>query len=156
MLPEPTQTGANSFGAKVNGVLWAPQGFGAFPANDILEARMLPDKDIYINARNFSSSPNETEFQIFLKRVISPGTYPLNTTVGFPSSDASYAYFVKRNITPKNEWLTSADYTGSVTITRIDTIALVVSGSFHFNALNLYNAPEAMTVTEGRFDIKMK
>ena len=39
-LPPATQTGANTFGAKVNGEFWIPQGFGPIPANDILEAKM--------------------------------------------------------------------------------------------------------------------
>lgn len=155
LAPE-TQTGANTFGAKINGEFWAPQGFGPFPANDILEARLMPDKDLYINARNFASSPNESEFQIFLKNVTTTGTYLLNTTVTFPSSSANYVYFVKRNLTPKNEWLTSASHTGAVTITRIDTMALIVSGTFQFSALNISNTPEPITITEGRFDIKMK
>jgi hypothetical protein len=32
----------------------------------------------------------------------------------------------------------------------------IVSGTFQFNALNIYNAPEPMTVTEGRFDVKLQ
>ena len=67
-LPAATQTGANTFGAKINGVFWAPQGFGPLPANDILEARMA-GHDITINARNFSSSPNETEFQLTIRPI---------------------------------------------------------------------------------------
>jgi Family of unknown function (DUF6252) len=154
-LPAATQTGANTFGAKVNGEFWVPQGFGPIPANDILEGRLMPNKDIYINARNFSSSPNEREFEIYLKGVTAPGTYMLNQTVPYPTTAANYGYFVKRNLTPQNEWITSATNTGAVTITRIDTVALIVSGTFQFTALNLYNNPEPLSVTEGRFDIKM-
>ena len=154
-LPGATQNGANTFGAKVNGVLWAPQGFGSFPANDILEARMAGNV-IIINARNFSSSPNETEFQLTIFNVTAPGVYLLNTDVSHPDGAASYGYYVKRNITPQNEWITSSIYTGSVTITRIDAVNMIVSGTFQFNALNIYNAPEPMTVTEGRFDLKIQ
>ncbi len=154
-LPPSTQTGANTFGAKVNGQIWGPQGFGPIPANDILEARLMPNKDIIINARNFASSPNEFEFEIYLKNVTAPGAYQLNQTVPYPTSAANYGYYVKRNLTPKNEWITSATNTGVVNITRIDSVAMIVSGTFQFNALNLYNNPEPLTVTEGRFDIKM-
>ncbi len=154
-LPGATQTGANTFGAKVNGVFWAPQGFGPFPANDILEARMS-GHDIVINARNFSSSPNETEFQLTIFNVFAPGTYLLNSDVIHPNGAASYGYYVKRNFTPDNEWLTSSTYTGRVIITRIDDVNMIVSGTFEFNALNIYNAPEPITVTEGRFDLKIQ
>jgi hypothetical protein len=154
-LPPATQTGADTFGAKVDGKLWVPQGFGSFPANDILEARMS-GHDITINARNFSSSPTETEFQLTVYNVTAPGTYLFNTDVSHPNGAASYGYYVKRRLTPENEWLTSSTYTGSVTITRIDDVNMIVSGTFQFNALNIYNTPAPMTVTEGRFDLKIQ
>lgn len=153
-LPPVTQTGAHTFGAKVDGNLWVPQGFGPFPANDILEATFFPGGDLRINARNFSASPNETEFEFFIKGVTAPGTYILNTTSTYPTMSVSYAYYVKRNLTPQNEWMTSAAYTGSVTITKIDEVNNFVSGTFQFSAINLYNAPQPISVTEGRFDVK--
>jgi hypothetical protein len=153
-LPPATQTGANTFGAKVDGSFFTPQGFGPFPANDILEARFLPNRDLYINARNFASSPNEKEFELFIKGATTIGTYQLNTTTNYPTTAVSYGYYVKRNITPQNEWITSAAYSGSVTITKIDSVNHFVSGTFQFNAINLYNAPQPMSVTEGRFDVK--
>lgn len=154
-LPPVTQTGANTFGAKVDGELWAPKGFGPFPANDILQARMTGTSFLTIDAKNFASSPNETQFQILVAGVTGPGTYQLNNDVVLPSS-SSYGYYVKRNITPLNEWVTSASIGGSVTITRLDTVNKVVSGTFQFNAMNLYNTPQQLTVTEGRFDIKLQ
>ena len=152
-LPEATQTGANTFGAKINGVFWAPQGFGPFPANDILEARMA-GRDITINARNFSASPNETEFQLTIYNVTTPGNYNLNTNVVHPNGAASYGYYVKRNFTPSNEWLTSSTYIGRVVITRIDELNMIVSGTFEFNAGSIYNS-DVINVTEGRFDLKI-
>lgn len=154
-LPPVSQTGANTFGAKVDGELWAPKGFGPFPANDILQARMTGTSYLTIDAKNFASSPNETQFQILVAGVTGPGTYQLNNDVVLPSS-LSYGYYVKRNVTPLNEWVTSASIGGSVTITRLDTVNKVVSGTFQFNAMNLYNTPQQLTVTEGRFDIKLQ
>ncbi len=154
-LPIVTQTGANTFGAKVDGNLWAPQGFGPFPANDILEARLAGPTEILINARNFASSPNETEFEILITGVTGPGTYLLNNNVVRPAS-SSFGYFVKRNFTPENEWLTSSTHTGSVTITRLDLVNKIVAGTFQFTAMNLYNAPKLLTVTEGRFDLRLQ
>jgi hypothetical protein len=156
-LAPPTQTGSNTFGAKLDGQLWAPQGFGPIPANDILEARLIGANSVYINARNFASSPNEKEFEIYLTNVTGPGTYLFNTTVGHPSTAANYAYYVKRrNLTPENEWMTSSTHTGFVNITRFDTVAFVVSGTFEFNAMNIYGGAPPISVTEGRFDVKMQ
>jgi Family of unknown function (DUF6252) len=154
-LPPATQTGANTFGAKVNGSFWVPQGFASIPDADILDAMMIGN-DVIINAQNFSSSPTETEFVIRINGVTGPGTYLLNANVTHPSNAASYAYYVKRKFTPLNEWQTSSTSTGSVTITKIDTVNWIVSGTFAFNMLNLYNTPEPLAVTEGRFDVKIQ
>ena len=154
-LPPATQTGANTFGAKVDGKLWVPQGFGPLSANDILEARFSGPTEIIINARNFSSSPTETEFEIVVTGVTGPGTYLLNNNVSLPAS-SSYGYYVKRKVTPENEWLTSASYSGSVTITKLDAANHIVAGTFQFTALNLYNTPQPISITEGRFDLKLQ
>ena len=151
-LPPETQTGANTFGAKVNGEVWIPQGFGPFPANNLLEARRIGGH-VIINARNFSKSPRETEFEFFLKDVYSTGVYNLNTTSGYPTQNSSYGYYVKRNLTPTNEFMTSATHTGTVTITRLDTINFVISGTFQFTAADIYGSDPPITVSEGRFDI---
>jgi hypothetical protein len=154
-LPPATQTGAHTFGARVNGNMWVPQGFGPFPANDILEAIFVDNGELTIRARNFSSSPTETEFEIFVKGVTGPGVYQLNRNAAYTSPAESYGYYVKRKLTPLNEWITGPSYTGTVTITRLDTVNRVVSGTFEFNAINLYNASEPLTVTDGRFDIRL-
>jgi hypothetical protein len=154
-LPPATQTGANTFGAKVNGQFWVPQGFGPIPAGNLLQAHMAGD-DLIINARNFASSPNETEFYIFLKDLTTTGTYQLNMDINHPSGAFSYAYYVKRNVNPENEWVTSSASTGSVTITRFDPVNHIVSGTFQMNMINLYNSPQPLTVTEGRFDVKLQ
>ncbi len=154
-LPPATDTGTNTFGAKVNGNLWAPQGFGPFPASNLLESIIVSGR-LTINARNFASSPNETEFVICVDNVTGPGTYQLNANVNHPSLSGNYAYYVKRNLSPQNEWITSSTNTGSVTVTKLDMPNKIIAGTFQFNAMNLYNAPELLTVTEGRFDLKMK
>ncbi len=153
-LPPATATGANTFGAKVNGELWAPQGFGSIPAKDILESLLYSNGDLRIKAQNFSLSPTETEFYIFIKEVTAPGTYLLNSNVSYPSTLASNAYYVKRKLTPLNEWMTSSSATGSVTITKVDAANHIVAGTFQFNAANLANPADVLLVTEGRFDLK--
>lgn len=156
-LPPATQNGANTFGCRIDGSIWVPQKNAIFPGAAILEARQLPDKNLFINARNFASSPNETEFEIFIQNMTGPGTYTFNTTLTDPSATANYVYYVKRNINPINEWMTSADYTGTVTITAYsDTSLRFVSGTFQLQAINLYNNPQPITVTEGRFDVQIQ
>jgi hypothetical protein len=157
-LPEPTQTGENTFGATINDKLWGPLGFGIMPTAPILEAFYdVRASRLTINARNFASSPNESEMEIFLENVTGPGTYLLNKTTNTqPSATANYAYYVERRIRPTNEWMTNAQYPGTVTITRLDVANKVVSGTFAFKAINPDYEPEPLSVTDGRFDIKLR
>ncbi|MEO6070181.1 MAG: DUF6252 family protein [Chitinophagaceae bacterium] len=155
-LPQPTDTGANIFGAKVDSMLWAPKGFGLAATAPVLEARYGEGRSVVINARNFAKEPTETEFEIYLYNVTAPGTYYLNTNTGiYPNQHANYAYYIERKISPVNEWMTTSVYTGTVTITKADTMARIVAGTFQFNAINRYGTPKAISVTEGRFDIKI-
>jgi hypothetical protein len=155
-LPPATQTGAHTFGAKIDGALWGPKGFGPTGGANLLEARFLPGPSVMVTARNLASSPNESEMEIYIKNVTAPGVYQLNTDVTLPTQAASYAYFVKRTITPTNEWITSSQYTGTVNITRIDTAARIMSGTFQFQASNPGYSPfQVINVTEGRFDVNV-
>lgn len=155
-LPETTATGANTFGAKINDKLWGPLKFGIVPTAPILEARYLGGGMLLINARNFGSSPNESEMEIYLNDVTGPGTYFLNKkTNTLPNATANYAYYVERRITPENEWLTNAQYPGKVTITKLDVANKIVAGTFEFKAINTGSELKPLTVTDGRFDIKL-
>jgi len=156
-LPEATQTGANTFGAKVDGVMWVPQGFGPFPSNNLLQVRYNTSTSVLIiNARNFASSPKETEFEILLVGVHGPGTYVLNSKITSFPTDLNYGYFIKRKIIPLDEWVTSPVQTGSVTITKLDTVNLIVSGTFSFSAECMNGTAAPLQVTEGRFDLKIQ
>jgi hypothetical protein len=155
-LPEPTQTGANTFGLKLNGEYWIPQSFAGINT-PILTAQLSGSNlnDLIINAQNFALEPKESQFQLFIKNITGPGTYPLNqnTDIGRGAS-VSYAYYVKRKINPLNEWITDAQHTGNVTITRWDPENGIASGTFEFTAGSMDNSTDPITVTEGRFDVK--
>ena len=148
-LPDAPGTGSEKFGASINGKLWTPQKFGIMPSAQILEARYEPGNSVVINARNFASSPTESEFEIRIKNINGPGVYPLSAESG------SSGYYVERKITPTGEWKTNAQYTGQVTITVNDLTNKILAGTFEFQAGSLYNdAP--ITVTDGRFDVKVQ
>jgi len=154
-LPEATQTGANTFGLKLNGNYWIPQHFGVTNTGTILEARFTGTGDFVLNARNFASEPKESEFEIYIKNMNATGTYQLNqNTDVYPNQSGSYAYYVKREINPLNEWITSTKYAGTVTITHRDTINHIVSGTFEFTAGSIDSSASPITVTDGRFDVK--
>jgi hypothetical protein len=155
-LPEATQTGENTFGARIDGEIWMPEPFSSIINSNILEAKYSGTGGLLINASNFKSSPTETEFEIYIHQITGPGTFLLNqNTEIFPMQTANYGYFVKRKFSPLNEWITDATHAGSVTITRYDTVAHTVSGTFEFTAGNIDSTTNAIKVTEGRFDVKI-
>lgn len=155
-LPDATQTGANTFGAKINGENWGPLGAGIVPTAPTLEARFSADSSVFINVRNFSRSPVETEMEIYLQHLSVPGTYSINrNTEVYPGHTASYAYYVKRNISVTDEWITSSSATGQIQVTKMDWANRIISGTFQFIANAKYGSA-AITVTEGRFDVKIQ
>lgn len=156
-LPEATQSGANTFGARVNGDLWAPQGKGVLPTAPLLEASFAGNDSYVLHARNFSKSPTETEFEIYLQGVTREGTYQLNQNTELrPSHTASYAYFVERTMTPTHEWMTTSQTTGTVVITRLDKTNHVIAGTFSFRGTDKSGGGNVLDVTEGRFDMKIQ
>ena len=155
-LPEATQTGANTFGLKLDGQFWVPQKFAGISA-PTLEAFYSGTGDLRITAGNFASEPTETEFEIFVKNASAPGVYQLNqNTEVYPNAAASYGYYVKRKINPLNEWITNTQYKGSVTITKLDLTNRIVSGTFEFTAGSIDSSAAPISVTDGRFDVKLQ
>lgn len=156
-LPAATETGANTFGASIDGVLWAPQGFGIAPTAPLIQASFGGGDSYYINARNFSKQPTETEFELYLHNVTKPGTYSFNKTTAIrPGQTAAYAYFVERRGTPKHQWMTNETHTGSVTITKLDKENRILAGTFQFKGEDKTGNALPITVTDGRFDVKIQ
>lgn len=156
-LPEATQTGANTFGLKLDGQFWVPQKFAGINA-PILTAQLTGanQNDLIVTAQNFASEPTETEFKLYIKNITGAGTYQFNQNTDINNGASSYAYYVKRRINPLNEWITSNQYTGSVTITKWDLPNMIVSGTFEFKAGSMDSSAAPITVTDGRFDIKLQ
>jgi len=155
-LPPATQTGANTFGAKVGDKFWTPRGFGIAPTAPILEATWASQGGIVrINARNFSSSPTETEMEIYLQNVFAPGTFQLNqNTLKYPDQSGNYAYYIERRFMPRNDWITTSQHTGIVNISKFDSVNKIISGTFQFSATSTDNTTSPLTVSDGRFDVR--
>lgn len=155
-LPEATQSGANTFGLKLDGKFWVPQKFAGINA-PILKAQLMGANlnDIMITAQNFASEPLEYQFTLYIKNITGPGVYELNQNTDiYPNVSGNYAYYVRRKINPLNEWITNVQNTGSVTITKWDLTDNIVSGTFEFKGGSMDNSAEPIIVTDGRFDIK--
>lgn len=157
-LPAPTDTGANTFGASINGTLWAPQGYGIMSTAPILEASFAGNNSYIIHARNFSKEPKETEFEIYLKNITAPGRYTINANTNIEANDrsGSYIYYVEREVNPLHEYITSSTTPGTVTITKLDIPNHILSGTFSFTGKAIMGGGDPIAVTDGRFDVKIQ
>ncbi len=91
--------------------------------------------------------------EIYLRDMFNTGEYSLNfNTIPQPDNIYPDNYGLYGNDNNKS-YITTSEHTGKVLITKRDTVNKIVSGIFHFNAINK-NTGEVIKVTEGRFDIK--
>ncbi len=126
VLPAETQTGKQTFGCLVNGVIWLPKsqslrpGLTASIQFDILSIRAFKGKEaISLTLRNFKTADN----------------YSLaNDDNGYGNGEIDY----------KCE-------EGLITITKYDKQLNIISGTFNFNAKD--KAGNIINVKDGRFDL---
>jgi hypothetical protein len=151
-LPRSTQEGKNTFGCKVNGKNWVPKGGGPFSGiNPTYGGFWYGFNQIYVEAYD-----KDETIQIYLRNMFSTGEYSLNfNTIPQPDNlyPDNYALYSKGKGPSANTYITTSEHTGKVFITKRDTVNSIISGSFHFNAVNKRTG-EVIKVTEGRFDIK--
>jgi hypothetical protein len=146
-LPKPTQKGLNTFGCRVNGEVWIPDGRkGAIPTIEPITVigGFSKSGNNTLDIRLFTIKSNGQILQLSLANAIIGDNYFSQTLPG----QINYAEFYDGNFVP---FQTSSVNTGKVTITRADTINKVFSGTFEFTA---GRGKEKVVVTDGRFDVK--
>ena len=143
VLPPETQTGANTFGCKVNGDIWIPNGAPfTIPAFDVQYYKSTGGLLIKTNRSDKGQSLN-----IYLYGVYQPNQYNIfnpNTNAFVYSNSNSSCNWYDRN---------NSSQTGIVSVTKIDTTNKIVSG--RFNGAILLNGCPDINITDGRFDFKM-
>lgn len=157
-LPPATQTGANTFGCLLNGEAWLPGGYRNMGGQERKFTVYYPNKgqfkgEFTLTGRRVGTGYNE-EIQLALNAVDHAGTYLINVeAVPYPSALPWLDQGVYRTYKPTTrEYITSSKRTGSLTITRLDTVAHVIAGTFSFTAEEL-GGTSTVNVTDGRFDI---
>ena len=78
------------------------------------------------------------------------------------TSNENNSYVLNSNTVPKGEYyienqncfyFTSSNYSGSITITKLDNINFIVSGTFEFKSIS-DNCEGIIDITNGRFDLQ--
>jgi hypothetical protein len=149
-LPAATQSGANTMGCLVDGELFRPvsENYGIKPIS--VSRFSTRDMDIAFTRQEDDAHRG---IILFLDLVRGPGTYPLDQVarINF-SGSPSYGYYKTYTPEPDRKYVTGPDVSGQVIITRLDTVAKVVAGTFEFTARQL-NGTATVRVTDGRFDL---
>jgi hypothetical protein len=143
-LPKATQQGKNTFGCKIDGKVFLPseEGSSWIGAPSIIVSNSSFDGFI-IYAVNFSSQLHSS-VSLALPYLKKAGAYNLHT---YGYGEYKLEYFGGAI------YRTNTNYTGTINITRCDTVNKIYSGTFSFTAID-DNTGKTVNVTEGRFDVK--
>ncbi len=156
-LPHPTQTGANTLGCKINGKVWVAQDSDE-PFNRTYGVEGGYQEPIVDSIRNniwIQARRNDrTVVHLFVRQVSRPGVYPLELATGArPGALIPHSY--GRYFDSFRQFMTEPNHTGSVTITRADTINKIISGTFEFTGYDP-QSKQTISITEGRFDVSTR
>ena len=140
-LPKATQQGKHTFGCLLDGQAFLPTS-----SHNIFQPTTPLQGYFYRREIGIKAYGEQGQMYLALRDAFRPGTYSLGetSTGNYASLNQSMGLFY-----------TSSTRGGSVTLTRIDTVARIVAGTFEFSALNYYRGGTGGTiaVTSGRFDV---
>ena len=147
-LPKATQSGNNTFGCKIDGALFKPSERGGLFGSPPVTVDNLRLNGFTLQAKYYGDGADtkRRSVTIYLEYLRGTGTFTLNGGPNIGVYEFDYAGGPPR-------YATDAAHTGSVTITRCDTVNRIYSGTFFFTAIDK-NTGKVVKVTDGRFDVK--
>ena len=143
-MPQPTQVGANTMYAKVNGKPWQPK--GCISCGSAFQIGYDDRINFSLTGRNNDQGISIT---IVLRNLKTVGTYELSST------DMNFGNL---NNTTSNHgvFVTTKLKKGSVTITKLDLENKIIAGTFNFIAEDENDSAKTVSVTDGWFDGKYR
>ncbi|MGV7106900.1 hypothetical protein [Flavobacterium sp. U410] len=148
-LPPATQTGAGTFACYVNGEAFIDTSGGWFNC-----FYQYVDGEYYFSISGddedykYTSSPWSVNLGT-IKKTISEGEILILNEIVEGNAGAVVGFSISSSNYQISE--TSNDFTGELTITKLDFTNHIVSGTFWFNITNPYTG-ERIEIREGRFD----
>ena len=174
-LPAATQTGANTAGCIVDGLTWVPRQngflFGGNTSPIIVhwgkaQGGRHPLSLVFVkNIDDVTQVHGETSLHLYLPDITQPGTFVLDqpanpSVVNGPTAYADFHF----NRSPTKQLRTGPGAPGRLVVTRLDTVARIVSGTFEFTPAEVtsgltgngtpISGGKTARITEGRFDCK--
>ena len=148
-LPPATQTGANTFGCLVNGQVWTPKGYNGTSNYSVSYDAAYKNGTLSVGCyRYIGNGPDDYQIIGFYSDSLrGKGNFPL-TILGHQE-----ATFVDHTTGCELRGNSIHYRRGTLTISRLDLQAGVISGTFAFT---LYKPGcDSIRVTQGRFDKKL-
>ena len=156
-LPEESQTGKNTLGFLLNDKVWANYGrrcttLGGCHDNKVtasLYKQPNGDYDLSITG-GFNADTIDQAFTIGMDNVTAAGTYALDSSakrlMRFESYESDPYY---------KEYHNRASNTCFITITKLDTITKIISGTFTGVLYNSLSMSDSIKIEQGRFDSQL-
>jgi len=147
VLPQETQTGANTFGCMLNGQLYLGGYFPITGAIPLSAAYISKSKKIIIDAYGKINNKAAGTMYFEINNPVQGTTQNLSLAYYSPHTSSDYFYYLAFNET-------------GVYLTKFDTINKIVSGNFNFlgrsaDPLFHFSGNDSIQITQGRFDIKL-
>ena len=156
-LPKATQEGRNTAGCLVNGERFVAAESGGSLLNNptpALSGGFAFDSVYYVSLNGRYQSRRAT-ILLFLRTRVA-GTYPLNRTTEYYPQGSPRVILNHATLTIAGSggetYVTTAQHTGQVVLTRVDKQADISAGTFEFTAASTFDPRKIVTVTKGRFD----
>jgi hypothetical protein len=160
-LPAASQAGLNTAGCRVDGQVWLPvQGFlFAGPATMASLRQSVTGQQLQLSFSRFPADVNEafneTIISFYVPDIRAVGPVELNQAADprLTTANPAYGLYTEARPSPDQLKITSPTAAGQLVITRLDTVARIVAGTFEFTA-RAQDGPATVTVTDGRFDVR--
>ncbi len=163
-LPAETQTGANTFGARIRGQVWTINGKYC---KQLGGCRENPSAKYFIIDTPFNASLDLSADKVIYKGigVKSRESFDFNFDRNFSGvgiyhlkkDNALHIQYTYRDITNNIYYqLLEERETFELNITKFDTTAKIISGKFSGTLFNQFAPTDSIKINEGRFDIKLQ
>ncbi len=147
-LPPITQSGKDTFGCLVNGEIWLPESTISFPAIPKISAELKSEDKYRIWKFGASQGASSSFYFGIYEDSLKEGK--INIPVD-ELNDIGLYFFSKKF--EKASFFWRKELPGELFITKLDTVNMILSGTFWFDAINMLN--ETVNIRDGRFDLKI-
>jgi hypothetical protein len=162
-LPPVTTTGANTLGFRLDGRVWLTYGqsclFGGkcYPNQLLASSSALPGgRRTLVLTTTLSTSHYQEDFTLRLDSVRGPGVYACTPLVNGGTSPAATGFSLQDNKVvdgAQRDYASTRQSANRITLTRVDTVQHIMSGTFEGQLINLGSPSTTRVVSQGRFDV---